>query len=61
MKPDNIELRDWFAGMALQGELAAQDFEYGMTWTHFEAGVAKRAYEIADAMMAARAKNAGSK
>lgn len=45
-----MTLRDWFAGQALVGKLAHG--EVGA------AGVSRRAYEYADAMLAARSKEA---
>lgn len=56
-----IELRDWFAGMAMQGILSAErdpeafDYFDGRT-THAE-WVPQTALEIADAMLAARKEN----
>jgi hypothetical protein len=46
---DGMSLRDWFAGQALTGTLAAgaQDFEAG-------GKIAREAYVIADAMLATR-------
>jgi hypothetical protein len=54
--PNNTEqtgmsLRDWFAGLAMQGELASQDSESIIE--SFEL-LASYAYEVADAMMKAR-------
>lgn len=47
-------LRDWFAGMALQGMLPNLDSDPS-TFSHIEMQVyADRAYEIAKAMLAAR-------
>ncbi len=46
---DGMSLRDWFAGMALQGFVSRTPFPDG-PWT--EAGDC--AYKIADAMLAAR-------
>ena len=46
-----MTLRDYFAAKAMQGELASQTDENQLTnW----AGLAKRCYGIADAMLAAR-------
>ena len=44
-----MSLRDWFAGMAMQG-LMSYDYD------HDNEDVAKWAYEIADAMIAEREK-----
>ena len=45
-----MSLRDWFAGQAMTGELAS--------WTSstdgHECNIARRAYQMADAMIAAR-------
>jgi hypothetical protein len=41
-----MSLRDWFAGMALQGLIGAQEYEK----------IAKHCYYIADAMLSARHK-----
>ena len=54
-----VDLRDWFAGCALDGMLASETQGDGLcpprpkedTW---ESTVAKQAYEYADAMMEAR-------
>jgi hypothetical protein len=43
-----MELRDWFAGMALQGYLATNDSDLRSD------SVSQKAYEYADAMLAAR-------
>lgn len=45
---DGISLRDWFAGMALQGLLAGQ-------WHEGTPNNCKTAYRIADAMLAEKA------
>lgn len=45
-----IDLRDYFAGQALAGQLANADSEINMTF------VAKWAYQYADAMLAERQK-----
>lgn len=48
-----MDLRDWFAGQAMQGELACQDDEgCGIVTDHQE--LARRSYSIADAMLEAR-------
>lgn len=44
-----MSLRDWFAGMALQGTAANPSFRKEKWETH-----AKASYEAADAMLAAR-------
>ena len=54
--PNNTEqtgmsLRDWFAGLAMQGELASQDSENIIESLEL---LASYAYEVADAMMKAR-------
>lgn len=50
-----MSLRDWFAGMAMQGNLASQrpGYNYGGTWRD----LADESYIIADAMLAARNQN----
>lgn len=45
--PNNIELRDWFAGMALQGMLANGS-------TCDDVKLAGYSFGVADAMLAAR-------
>lgn len=48
-----MSLRDYYAGKAMQGMLADLPKTcYGLDWTK---NVAKAAFEVADAMMAARA------
>jgi len=49
-----MDLRDWFAGLAMQGELASQDSE-----NHWDSCnvLAHYAYSVADAMMKARNEN----
>lgn len=49
-----MSLRDWFAGMALQGLASATDASGA--WTGADPTVANQAYRIADAMLAERAK-----
>jgi hypothetical protein len=46
-----MTLRDWFAGMALQGQYASCRPGYDFAT---QADAAKQAYSIADAMLAAR-------
>lgn len=50
-----MTLRDYFAGQALQGEMAAQSEEYG-SWSSMSDfhSLAWHCYRIADAMLAAR-------
>lgn len=51
-----MSLRDWFAGVALQGELACQSEKDG-TWSQDRFSfLAMRCHLIADAMLAERAK-----
>jgi hypothetical protein len=52
-----LTIRDWFAGMALQGELAGQ-FD-STSWDHDDDSTKKlaaRSYAVADAMLAEREK-----
>jgi len=49
---EGMSLRDWFAGMALQGFCGMSDTEGNWTWTVEEA--ASTAYRCADAMLKAR-------
>ena len=44
-----MSLRDWFAGQAMQGMCAHPD-----TWGLTKFGIAEMAYNVADAMLAAR-------
>lgn len=54
--PGGIALRDWFAGMALQGLIAHDDDSVSDgTWT-FQGLYSKTAFEYADAMLAERTK-----
>ena len=46
-----MDLRDWFAGLAMQGELASQDSD--KDWDDCDR-LAQYAYCFADAMMKAR-------
>ena len=50
-----MTLRDWFAGQAVSGWLAS----YGEDQTARATDVAKFAYEVADAMLAARPSKEG--
>lgn len=52
---DGMSLRDYFAGQAIAGALAYS----GQPWDTIERE-AERAYQIADAMLAARSKEAAS-
>ena len=51
-----MSLRDWFAGKALQGELASQNAENGEWPEGHESALAERCYKIADAMLKEAAK-----
>lgn len=53
--PDQISLRDWFAGMAMLGVISGKAHEY---WSGYisDADVAQNAYATADAMLARGAK-----
>ena len=51
-----MSLRDWFAGQAMSGELAAQTEEYGIYYTDRAYKLAEKCYVLADAMMAERSK-----
>lgn len=54
-----MELRDWFAGMALQGVLSAEPHNVNYTFedgSTVAAQVAESCYEMAEAMLKARAK-----
>jgi hypothetical protein len=48
-----LTIRDWFAGMALQGMNAMPSWDKGTTKE-----IAREAYSIADAMLAARKEDA---
>lgn len=52
VEQNGMSLRDFFAAMAMQGELASQTRQDDLTWSAKE--LAKRAYDIADAMMKER-------
>jgi HEPN domain-containing protein len=50
----DVELRDWFAGQALQGILASSQYPpqgSGEPLDQFAARVAERAYRLAEAML----------
>lgn len=51
-----MSLRDWFAGMALQGTLANSDATYALVpgTEGFAAAISKAAYALSDAMLAVR-------
>lgn len=53
IKKKEIELRDWFAGMALQGLLAQETEDWNYTEIY---KLTLRAYEISDAMLKEREK-----
>ena len=50
-----LSMRDWFAGMALQGYLAGRNYNAGQ---YAPASVARDCYGYADAMLAARKEGA---
>jgi len=53
-QPKDISLRDWFAGMALQGELASQAYEEGFTWSgsmEDNKKISRHVYRLADEMI----------
>lgn len=52
---DEMSLRDWLAGKALAGILANDPSSNAVEWAP------EHAYAMADAMLAARAKNGGAK
>ena len=55
IKDGGMSLRDWFAGMALQGLLSVSDEE--LLWNKEEcSSIALDAYDLADAMLAQRNK-----
>ena len=60
-EPKAMTLRQWFAGQALVGILAsdrrdsAGNFTMPLTTDRFNAGIAERAWKIADAMLEAEA------
>lgn len=49
-----MSLRDWFAGMALQGVIAKHPTRYSPTGDPIDMEIALGAYDYADAMLAAR-------
>jgi hypothetical protein len=51
---EGMTLRDWFAGMAMMGSIASDQPQ----WTCDDGLRVKKAYEVADAMLAERAKGA---
>ena len=52
----SIELRDYFAAMSMQGEMASQTEDSGYYSDQSYNLLAERSYKIADAMMEARKK-----
>ena len=52
----SIELRDYFAAMVMQGEMASQTEDSGYYSDQSYNLLAERSYAIADAMMEARKK-----
>jgi hypothetical protein len=57
MSIETETLRDKFAMAALTGMLASEDQEFEMSRMYYPAQAAGRAYEMADAMLAERAKS----
>lgn len=55
-KAQGMSLRDWFAGMALQGLLGCQSSGYEYSEDFKYTAATKEAYGFADAMLAARKK-----
>lgn len=56
---DGMTLRDWFAGQVLVGELSGEDMGDGPVQSRSDANatlMARRAYHLADAMLAERMK-----
>lgn len=51
-----ITIRDWFAGLAMQGELSCQHPDVGEWMNDNLDQLAKRSYKIADAMLIERNK-----
>jgi hypothetical protein len=51
-----MTLRDWFAGQALAGELAAQTEQSGQWTETYFPKLAEQMYQIADAMLKERSK-----
>lgn len=54
---DGMTLRQWYAGMAMQGMIASDsgsDYENKEAWAYKDnlPGTARRAFEVADAMLA---------
>ena len=50
--PGGMDLRDWFAGMAMQPILTSIDESFQRTWD--SRSLTKDAYDLADAMLEAR-------
>ena len=58
-QPDEMTLRDWFAGQALVGIIASDPSKWGdRSDETMGQSVSRNAYEMADAMLAERAKGA---
>ncbi len=57
--PDNISLRDWFAGQALAGLMASNPHTKVVTEEATRVGYAAVAYMMADAMLIAREAEVG--
>jgi hypothetical protein len=52
-----MTLRDWFAGQALVGEFASQSDNYNVYCQDVVDAVAKKVYNMADAMLKERSKS----
>ena len=55
-----MSLRDWFAGQALAGMCANSEWVNDFNYSNSIECTAERAYSMADAMLAARAKEPGA-
>lgn len=58
---NGMALRDWFAGMALQGILASEpyetDYQFEKSGSFVKDDLAAKVYRMADAMIATRGKS----
>ena len=55
MNRKDIELRDWYAGLAMQVKYEHDLREYGVSTNDDIAEIAAEAFKVADSMMAQRA------